>query len=283
MTEPRSARRSALFMPGANGRALAKARELPADVVIVDLEDAVAPDAKVAARAQAVAALGEGGYGARELVMRVNGADTDWGADDLGAAAASAAHAVLLPKVERAEQVQAAARTLPPGKGIWAMIETPRGVLNVAAIAQSSDRLECLVAGTSDLTTDLHARHTPDRMPMLTSLSLILLAGRAAGLTLLDGVYLDIKDAAGFRAVCEQGRTLGFDGKTLIHPTQVEPCNAVFGPADTEIDWARRAIAAYDDAMAAGSGLAVLDGKLVENLHVEEARRILARATMIAD
>ncbi len=252
-------------------------------MVIMDLEDAVAPDAKAGARAQAVAALAAGGYGNRELVLRVNGADTDWGADDLAAAATSAAHAVLLPKVERPEQIAAAAAVLPTDKGIWAMVETPRGVLNVDVVAQSSDRLECLVAGTSDLTTDLHARHTPDRAPMLASLSMILLAARASGLTALDGVYLDIKDGDSFRAVCEQGRTLGFDGKTLIHPSQVEPCNEVFGPSEAEVDWARRAIAAYEEAMGSGSGLAVLDGKLVENLHVAEARRTLARAGMIAN
>ena len=280
-TLPRSARRSALYMPGANARALDKARGLPADVLIMDLEDAVAPDAKPAARDQVAKALAAGGYGDRELVVRINGLDTPWGADDLAAAAASPAHAVLLPKVEDPRQLDAVEVALSADKGIWCMIETPKGVLRAAEIAAASPRLECLVAGTSDLTKELRARHAADRAPMLTSLGLILLAGRAAGLTVLDGVHLDLQDAAGFEAACRQGLELGFDGKSLIHPSQVEPCNRVFSPTPAEIEDAGRVVAAFEAAVAAGKGVAVLDGRLIENLHVDNAQRVLALAAMI--
>jgi citrate lyase subunit beta/citryl-CoA lyase len=244
MKQPRSARRSALYMPGANARALEKARDLPADVLIMDLEDAVAPDAKPAARDQVMAALAAGGYGRRELVVRVNGPETPWGADDLAAAARSPAHAILLPKVEDPHQLDAVEVALPADKGIWCMIETPRGVLRATEIACISNRLECLVLGTSDLTAALRARHTPDRAPLLASLGLVLLAGRAAGLTVLDGVHLDLQDMDGFRAACRQGLALGFDGKTLIHPSQVGPCNELFSPTAAEIEEAGRVVAA---------------------------------------
>jgi citrate lyase subunit beta/citryl-CoA lyase len=279
-------RRSALYVPGANARALEKARGLPADAVIVDLEDAVAPAAKDAARAQALAALAAEGWRA-ERVLRVNAAETAWGAADLEAAARSGADAVCLPKAESPEQVRAAAEALaragaPDALALWAMIETPRGVLAAREIAASSPRLACLVAGTSDLVKDLRARHTPGRAEVLTSLSLVLLAARAQGLAALDGVHLDLADAAGFEAACRQGRDLGFDGKTLIHPSQLEPANRVFAPTAEELLAARRIVDAHAEAEAGGRGVVVVDGRLVEALHVAEARRVIALADAIA-
>lgn len=280
MTDVRP-RRSVLYMPASNARALEKARTLPADALILDLEDAVAPAVKDAARAQALAALSAGGYGRRELVLRVNGAATPWAAADLAAAARSGAHAVLLPKVERAAEVQAAERALvaagaPAELALWCMIETPRGVLRVAEIAEASPRLACLVAGTSDLVKDLRARHTAARQEVLPSLGLLLLAARASGLAALDGVHLDLADDAGFEAACRQGRDLGFDGKTLIHPKTIEVANRIFAPTEAEVAEARRIVAAYAEADAAGRGVVVVDGRLVESLHVENARRVLA-------
>lgn len=278
-------RRSLLFMPGANARALDKARELPADGLIFDLEDAVAPDAKEAARARVAAALGRGGYGRRELVLRVNGLDTEWGEEDLWAAAEMPLDAVLLPKVESADRVRASLAHLGRrGTGavaVWCMIETPLGVLAAAEIAAASPHVAALVMGTSDLTADLHARTLPDRTPLLTALQLVLLAARAHGLAALDGVHLDLADEAGFAAACAQGRALGFDGKTLIHPKQVAAANAAFAPSADEVADARRIIAAHDAATAEGKGVAVVDGRLVENLHVAAARRTLARAAAI--
>ena len=279
-------RRSALYVPGANARALEKAAGLAADVVIVDLEDAVAPSAKEEARAAAVRAIGRG-MGRREVVLRVNGADTPWGAADLAAAATSGAQAVLLPKVDGPEAVREAEARLeaagaPPDQEIWAMVETPRGVLRVDAIAGASPRLGCLVAGTSDLVKDLRARHTPARIEVLASLSLVVLAARAHGRTALDGVHLDLADDAGFAAACRQGRDLGFDGKTLIHPRTIEVANATFGPSGEEVAAARRIIEAHAAADAAGKGVVVVDGRLVEALHVAEARRVVALAAAIA-
>jgi citrate lyase subunit beta/citryl-CoA lyase len=274
MTERRRPRRSALYMPGANARAMEKARALPCDVVILDLEDAVAPDAKVAARRQVAAAVAAGGFGRREVVIRVNGADTPWGAADLEMAAASACDAVLLPKVEAPPERG-------PGKPLWCMVETPRGVLRAEAIAAAGG-VECLVMGTSDLTSDLRARHSSDRLAMLASLSLCLLAARAHGRAILDGVHLGLDDEAGFARTCAQGRELGFDGKTLIHPKQIEAANAAFGPGEAEVAHARRVIAAHEQAEREGKGIAVLDGRLVENLHVAEAHRVLALAEAIA-
>jgi len=286
MSAPRP-RRSVLFMPGSNARAMDKARTLPADALILDLEDAVAPDAKPAARAQVVAALRAGGYAPREVVVRVNAAGTPWAADDLAAVARAGADAVLLPKVETPATVRETLDALgrhgaPSDLSVWCMLETPRGILAAAAIAGADPRVGALVAGTSDLTKDLHARHTPDRQPLLTSLGLLVLAARAAGVTALDGVHLDLEDDAGLRVACRQAADLGFDGKTLIHPRQVAIANEAFAPSAEEVAWARRAIAAHAEATARGSGLAVLDGRLVESLHVEDARRLVALADAIS-
>ena len=280
-------RRSVLYMPGSNARALEKARTLPADGFILDLEDAVAPAAKAEARARVVGVLARGGYGDRETVVRVNGPSTPWGADDLAAAARSGADAVLLPKVEGAEEVRAAERALdaagaPESLRLWCMIETPRGVLAAPEIAAATPRLACLVAGTSDLVKDLRARHTPGRAEVLASLSLVVLAARASGLAALDGVHLDLADDAGFEAACRQGRDLGFDGKTLIHPKTIDAANRAFAPAAEEVAAARRIIDAHAEAERAGSGVVVVDGRLVEALHVEEARRTVALAEAIA-
>lgn len=278
-------RRSALYVPGSNARALEKARTLDADVLIFDFEDGVAPDRKVEARQQVTAALKAGGYRA-EKAIRINHPGTKLGAADLKAAAKSGCDAVLLPKVETAQEVRDAALRLaaagaPPTLGIWCMIETPMGVLRVQEIAFSSPHLTCLVMGTSDLAKDLRARHTPDRLPVLTSLSLCILAARAAGLPILDGVHLDLDDEAGFLASCRQGAELGFDGKTLIHPKTIAAANAAFGPTDAEVALAKRIIAAHGEAMKKGQGVAVVDGKLIEQLHVESAKRTVALAEII--
>lgn len=281
-------RRSALYMPGDNARALEKAKALPADVLLLDLEDSVAPDAKEAARAGVLAALaGRQGYGRRELVARVNGLETPWGRADLAALAGAGADAILLPKVESADAVRRARAVLaaagaPEGLPIWCMIETPRGCLRAEEIADAPG-VGCLVMGTSDLAKDLHALHTGTRLPMLVALGSGLLAARAAGIAILDGVHLDLADEAGFAAACRQGRELGFDGKTLIHPRQIGPANAAFGPSDEEVGQARRVVEAYARARAAGAGVAVLDGRLVEALHVREAERLLALAAAIAE
>jgi len=239
------------------------------------------------ARARVVGVLARGGYGDRETVVRVNGPSTPWGADDLAAAARSGADAVLLPKVEGAEEVRAAERALdaagaPESLRLWCMIETPRGVLAAPEIAAATPRLACLVAGTSDLVKDLRARHTPGRAEVLASLSLVVLAARASGLAALDGVHLDLADDAGFEAACRQGRDLGFDGKTLIHPKTIDAANRAFAPAAEEVAAARRIIDAHAEAERAGSGVVVVDGRLVEALHVEEARRTVALAEAIA-
>jgi citrate lyase subunit beta/citryl-CoA lyase len=276
-------RRSVLFMPGSNARALEKARALPADALVLDLEDAVAPDAKARARTEVVATVRAGGYGRREVVVRINGLGTPWGRDDLAAVAGSGADAVLLPKVEAAETVHAALAALGPAPAVWCMLETPRGILNAPAIAAASPRVTALVMGTSDLTKDLHARAARDRLPLLTSLQLCVLAARAAGITALDGVHLDLEDDAGFAAACRQAADFGFDGKTLIHPRQVATANEVFAPAASDVDWARRVIAAHADAVEHGRGVTVLDGRLIENLHVDDARRVLALADAIAE
>jgi len=279
-------RRSALYMPGSNARALEKARTLDADVLLLDLEDAVAPGAKVEARRLVVAAVAAGGYGFREVVVRLNGLATPWGAEDLAAVARAGADAVLLPKVESGAEVQAAAAALaaagaPAGLPLWAMIETPRGVLRAAEIA-AAPGLACLVAGTSDLVKELGARHTPGRGEVLTALSLLVLAARAHGLACLDGVHLDLDDEAGFEAACRQGRDLGFDGKTLIHPKTLAVANRAFGPDQAELEQARRIMVAHAEAQSFGQGVVVVDGRLVEALHVEAARRRLALADAIA-
>lgn len=279
-------RRSALYMPGANARALDKARGLDADVLILDLEDAVAPDAKPQARAQVAAALQAGGYGRRECVARINALDTPWGLDDARALAAAGADAVLLPKVESPAQLDALARALdaagaPADLPLWAMCETPLGFLRLDAIA-GHPRLAALVVGTSDLVKDLHARHTPGREETLLARSLAVMAARAHGLAALDGVHLDLDDDAGLALACEQGRNQGFDGKTLIHPRQIAAANAAYAPSPGEIAVARKRLQAWRDAQACGQGVAVVDGSLVENLHAREAERVLALAAAIA-
>jgi citrate lyase subunit beta/citryl-CoA lyase len=275
-------------MPGSNARALEKGRALPADGLILDLEDAVAPDAKPTARDQVVAAVKAGGYGRRELIVRVNGLDTEWGQADVRAAAGSGCDAILLPKVESPRMVEDLDRLMrragaPPGMAIWCMIETPLGVLLSAEIAAAGGRLAGFVMGTSDLAKDLQASHTRERLPLLTSLGLSVLAARAYRLAILDGVHLDLNDDAGFAEVCRQGRELGFDGKTLIHPKTIEAANRAFAPSAAEIDFSRRVIAAHAEAAAAGKGVVVVDGRLIENLHVENARRLVALAEVIAE
>jgi len=286
MTASARPRRSILYMPGSNPRALEKGRSLPADGLILDLEDAVAPDAKAGARDQILAALKEGGYGGREIAVRVNSFDSPWGRDDVKAMATSGADALLLPKVETAAMVQELeslmdAAGAPKTMGIQCMMETPLGMLNAQEVAGASPRITCLVMGTSDLVKDLQAAHTPQRLPVLTSLGLCILAARAYGVAIVDGVYLDLSDDEGFAAHCLQGKELGFDGKTLIHPKTIAKSNEVFAPSGEEIAWSHKIIAAHADAAAEGKGVVVVDGKLVENLHVENAKRLVALATAI--
>ena len=281
-------RRSVLYMPGSNGRALEKARTLPADALIFDLEDAVAPDVKAAARQQVCEAVRTGGYGRRECIVRVNGLATLWGLEDLAAVARCGADAVLLPKVESAELVRQAWEVLvahgaPAHLALWCMLETPLGILHAEAIAASHPQVATLVMGTSDLVTDLHARHTRERLPLLTSLELCVLAARAYGLTALDGVHLDLEDDAGFAAVCHQAVELGFDGKTLIHPRTIATANAIFSPTPDDVTRARTIMTAHAQALAAGRGVVLLEGRLIENLHVAEARRVVALAEAIAE
>ena len=278
-------RRSVLYMPGANTRALEKAKSLAADSLILDLEDAVAPNAKASARANIHAAL-ELGFGYREAVVRINSLNTTWGLDDLKTFAKSKADAIVLPKVESAEQVQEVATLLkqmnaPASMTIWAMIETPMAIFRLQEIAGSHPLLEALVLGTSDLVKDLHARHTPNRVETQTALSLSVLAARAYGLCVLDGVHLSLDDEAGFKQSCIQGRDMGFDGKTLIHPNQIALANEIFGPSVAEVAEAQDRIAAYEAAIKSGAGIAVLNGKLIEELHIQDAKRILALASAI--
>jgi citrate lyase subunit beta/citryl-CoA lyase len=280
-------RRSVLYMPGSNARALEKARTVGADGLIFDLEDAVAPSAKEEARALVVGELKKGGYAPRETILRVNGLDTPWGRDDLRMAATSGAEAVLLPKVESAASVREAERILvvagaPAAQALWCMIETPRGVLAVDEIAGASPRLACLVMGTSDLVKDLRARHTAPRHEVIVALGLTVLAARAHGLAALDGVHLDLEDTDGFETSCRQGLEMGFDGKTLIHPKTVDVANRIFAPTPEEVERARRIIGAHAEALAEKRAVVVVDGRLVEALHVEEARRTVALAEAIA-
>ncbi len=281
-------RRSVLYMPGSNARALDKAKTLAADGLILDLEDAVSPDAKGDARRLVTEALQDRtAYGQRELIVRVNGLDTPWGYADLQAAAAMNCDAVLLPKVDSADMVRRAERILDAEGGradlpIWCMMETARGMLRAEEIADASPRLEGFVMGTSDLAKELTCRHTAMRLPMITSLGLCILAARAAGLAIVDGVYLDLNDEEGFRAACEQGAELGFDGKTLIHPKQLDGANTAFAPSEAAVAQARKVIQAHREAAAAGQGVVVVDGKLIENLHVVMAERTVALADAIA-
>ena len=286
---PKSARprRSMLYMPGSNARALEKARTLPADSLILDLEDAVAPDAKELARKQVCEAVAAGGFGMREVLIRVNALSTRWGYEDIAMASKSGADGLLLPKVESADAIRhmeaiMRANGAPESMRIWAMMETPRSILESQRIAESTPRMEGLVMGTSDLAKELDCAHTHERLPFIVSLGLCLLAARAAGLAILDGVYLDLNDEAGFEAACKQGQELGFDGKTLIHPKQVGPCNKVFTPKPQDVAWSRRIIEAHAAATARGEGVVVVEGRLVENLHVESARRVVGMADAIA-
>jgi citrate lyase beta subunit len=281
-------RRSVLYMPGANTRALEKARTLPADALIFDLEDAVAPEAKEAARTNVVLAAESRAYGKREIVIRCNGLGTPWGEADIEAIARSGADAILVPKVESAAQVTHVVSLLdtagaPTDMAVWAMMETPKGILRAEEIAGSHPRLGLFVMGTNDLVKDMRARHTPMRLPMITALGIGMLAARAHGLAILDGVYNDIQDTAGFRAVCQQGLEMGFDGKTLIHPSQVEPCNEIFAPSAAELEMAGKIVAAFKAAQAEGKGVVTVDGRMIENLHVEQAERALALASAIKE
>jgi citrate lyase subunit beta/citryl-CoA lyase len=287
MSDDLRPRRSVLYMPGANERALTKAEGLPADALILDLEDAVAPDAKAEARDRVCEAAASDRYGQREVTIRVNGIGTPWHDDDLRAVAAAGPAAVVVPKVDSADAVHAIDKALEAGgapdhTAIWAMVETPVAMLHAEAVSRASERLTVLVMGTNDLAKELQAEHVPGRQPLLTGLGLSLLAARATGKVILDGVYNDIKDAEGFEAECVQGRQMGFDGKTLIHPSQLEPCNRVFAPTDDEVDRARRIIEAFEQAEADGRGVVTVDGRMVENLHVDQARRTLAASAAIA-
>jgi citrate lyase subunit beta/citryl-CoA lyase len=278
-------RRSVLYMPASRASALEKAKSLSADALIFDLEDAVAPDAKADARGMAVQAALSGEYGRREIAIRANGLDTPWGEEDLQAIAQSGAHAVVIPKVESAKMLEEVDQILadagaPENLWLWAMIETPKGVLRVEEIAAHS-KLTVLVMGTSDLAVDLTANHTPERIPFLTSFGLVLLAARAHGRSVLDGVHLNLTDDKEFEAHCRQAVDMGFDGKTLIHPKQVAPANAWFGPDPKAVENAEKVVEAYETAIATGQGVATLDGKLIENLHAVQARRILAKAAAI--
>jgi len=279
-------RRSVLYMPGSNVRALEKAKTLAADGLIFDLEDAVAPEVKEAARQRVCEAVRAGGYGRRELIVRVNGLATPWGQDDLAAVAACGADAVLLPKVESGAMLQQVwgvltAHGAPEYLEMWCMLETPLGILHAEEIAASHPQVAVLVMGTADLVQALHARHTRARLPVLTSLGLCVLAARAYGLTALDGVHLDLEDDEGFAYACSQAVELGFDGKTLIHPKTIATANTLFSPAPGEVAWARTVIAAHAQAVTEGRGVVVVEGRLIENLHVEEARRVAALADAI--
>ena len=271
-------RRSVLYLPASNGRALAKAATLPCDGLILDLEDSVAPDAKTAAREAACAAVQSGEYGGRELAVRVNGAGTAWHDDDLTAVCTAGPDAIVVPKVDSAEAVRTLVATLerhaPDRTSLWAMVETPRAMLHGEEIAGASDRLTVLVMGTNDLAKELFAEHVPGRAPLLTGLSLALLAARATGTVILDGVYNDVQDVDGFLAECRQGQELGFDGKTLIHPGQVEGANAAFAPDERAVEDARGILAAWEEGQ--GSGVVTYQGRMIERLHVDTAERTLS-------
>jgi citrate lyase subunit beta/citryl-CoA lyase len=283
-------RRSVLYMPGSNARALEKAKTLAVDGVILDLEDAVAPDAKETARAQVVAAVKAGGFGPREVVIRVNGLDTPWVSDDIDAAVAARPDAILVPKVSTTEQMEMLGQRLldtraDPRVRLWAMIETPIAVFNIASLAAMAadmeTRLACFVMGTNDLAKETRARLVPGRAPMLPWLSTCVLAAHGHNVDILDGVYNDLADADGLARECEQGRDMGFDGKTLIHPNQIETCNRVFSPSEAEIAWARKIIAAFERPENKGKGVVQLDGRMVEIMHADMARRTVAIADAI--
>ncbi len=272
--------RSVLYMPSANERALEKAKSLPADAVIFDLEDAVAPDAKEAARAAAISAVRSGAYGHRVLTIRCNGLNTPWGEADIAAAASAAPAAVVIPKVNTSDELAAVASILdandaPETTGIWAMVETPLGILNAHSLAEHP-RCTAFVLGTNDLAKELHAPLVAGRANLVPHLASALLAGRAAGIVVLDGVFNDINDAAGFESECRQGFEMGFDGKTLIHPSQLETCNSTWSPSESEVIFAKKVISAFSEASTLGQGVLTVDGRMIENLHVENAKRTLA-------
>jgi citrate lyase subunit beta/citryl-CoA lyase len=277
-------RRSVLYMPGANDRALEKARTLPADALILDLEDSVAPEAKAEARSRVAACVTAGGYGRRELVIRVNGLETPWGSDDMAAAAAAGPDAILVPKVSRAADVARAVllmKDAPAHTRLWVMMETPLAMLKAEEIAGAEKRLAALVLGTNDLVKETRASTAQNRFALVPMLSLCVLAARAHGLDVIDGVYNDFRDEAGFRAECEQGRLLGMDGKTLIHPGQIATCNEVFSPSPEEVTWSQKIIAAFAQPENATRGVITLDGKMVERLHLAMAERVAAIAEAI--
>ena len=286
MTEFRP-RRSVLYMPGANDKALEKAKTLPVDAIIFDTEDSVAPDMKEVARGKVAAAVQSGEYGNRELTIRVNGLDTQWFEDDLRSAGAAGPSAVVVPKVNSAADVariESILESVPGAENvkIWAMLETPQAIENAVEIATSSERLVVLVMGTNDLAKELRAGLVAGRHPLLWGLGRAVNAARFAGKVILDGVYNNVKDPEGFAVECRQGAEMGFDGKTLVHPTQVEPCNEIFAPSEDEIDYSRRVIEAFEAGIAEGKGVITVDGKMIENLHVDNARRALAIADAIA-
>jgi len=285
-------RRSVLYMPGSNDRALEKAKTIPADALILDLEDAVAPDAKTEAREKVCAAVKAGGYGKRELIIRVNALETPWGADDLKAASQAGPDAILVPKVGRPGDIISAAKVVtaadaPDKTMLWAMMETPMSILNVREIAMAGiereHRLTCLVMGTNDLIKESHARAYEDRFAVVPWLSMTIVAARAYGLDVLDGVYNEFRDIEGLRRECEHGRTLGMDGKTLIHPAQVEITNEIFSPSEDEVTWSRKIIAAFTQPENAAKGVITVDGKMVERLHLQMSERTVAIAEAIVD
>jgi len=280
-------RRSALYMPGSNARAIEKARTLPADALILDLEDAVAPESKALARKQVCDAVKAGGFGKHEIVIRVNGLWTEWGEEDLTAAIAAKPNAVLVPKVSSASDLQTieerfAGHDTERQTMIWAMMETPLAILNAGQIAAAGGRLRCLVMGTNDLIKEFRGVHTPDRANLSAALGISVAAARAYGLAILDGVYNDIQNADGFVESCRQAKSYGFDGKTLIHPSQLQPCNDVFAPSAAEVEAAKKIIAAFELPENKGKGAISLDGRMVELLHAEIARNTVALADSIA-
>ena len=286
MTELRP-RRSALYMPGANDKALEKAKGLPTDAIIFDTEDSVAPDMKAVARDKVSAAVQSGAYGHRELTIRVNALDTGWAVDDLRSAARAGPAGIVVPKVNSAADVATVegiieAAGVPDHTTLWAMLETPAAIENAVQIATSSERLAVLIMGTNDLAKELRASLTAGRAPLLWGLGRCVNAARYADKVILDGVYNDVKNPEGFLAECVQGAEMGFDGKTLIHPTQVEPCNEAFSPSADEIEYSRRVIEAFEEGLAQGKGVITVDGKMIENLHVDNARRALSIADAIA-
>ena len=281
-------RRSAMYTPGANKRALEKGREVPADILILDLEDGVSPEQKNTARDNISGILEEGGYGHREVGVRINGIGSKWYEKDVAVVSSSSANMIVVPKVETAESVENLANLMkikgaPPNMGIWCMIETARGVLNVNFIAAAHPRVGALLIGSADLTKDLRAKHVEGRIPLITSIQLCILAARASGITILDSPFFDLSDDAGFLESCRQGRDMGFDGKTLLHPKTIAGANEIFGPSEEEISWAHKIKVAHEAAVLEGKGVTLVDGQLIEALHVEEAQRLVRMAKAIKE